>query len=56
MSTELKPWHKAQCDLILAEMRSPPVSSTSSHPTPATEPPESPTGKEEEDGEEVFTI
>jgi hypothetical protein len=33
MCDEVKAWHKAQCDLVLAKMRSP---SASSNPTPAT--------------------
>jgi hypothetical protein len=49
--TEVKAWHKAQCDIILAEMRPPPTISTtspaaaSSTTTPAVaNPPEAPNG------------
>jgi hypothetical protein len=55
MCTEVKAWHKEQCDLVLAEMRSPPVSSTSSNPGTMADPPEAPTGEEEE-VEDVFAI
>jgi hypothetical protein len=53
MCTKVKAWHKVHCDLVLAEMRSPPASSTSSNPAMAADPPKSPTGEEEE-VEEVF--
>jgi hypothetical protein len=58
MCDEVKAWHKAQCKLILAEMRPPPASS---NPTPAADPPEAPNGeappnKEEEEVAEVFNI
>jgi hypothetical protein len=57
MCAKVKAWHKPQCDLVLAEMRSPPASSTSSNPTSAIDPPEAPTGEEEEEeAEEVFAI
>jgi hypothetical protein len=42
MCTEVKAWHKAQCDIILAEMRPPPASSTTM--LAAAEPPEAPNG------------
>jgi hypothetical protein len=58
MCAEVKVWHKAQCDIILAEMRPPPASSTT---TPAANPPEAPdivatSGRDEEEVEEVFLI
>jgi hypothetical protein len=59
MCSEVKAWHKAQCDIILAEMRPPPASSTK---TPAAaNPPEepngaTPTGVVDVDVEEVFDI
>jgi hypothetical protein len=68
MCVEVKAWHKAQCDIILAEMRPPPVGSTtmaaaaSSTTTPATmNPPEAPDGASPTDivdvkVEEVFHI
>jgi hypothetical protein len=54
MGAEVKTWHKAQCDLILAEMRSPPMSSTSSNPTPTSAPLERPAGGEEEHRDDEF--
>jgi hypothetical protein len=68
MCVEVKAWHKAQCDIILAEMRPPPMSSTttvaiaSSTTMPAmTNPPEAPDGVAPTDVvdvkvEEVFHI
>jgi hypothetical protein len=68
MCAEVKVWHKAQCDIILAEMRPPPVSSTttataaSSTTTQAVaNPPEAPdsaapTGVVDVEVEEVFHI
>jgi hypothetical protein len=42
MCAEVNAWHKAQCDIILAEMRLPPPA-TSALP-PAPNPPEAPNG------------
>jgi hypothetical protein len=58
MCAKVKAWHKAQCDIILAEMRPPPASSTM---TPAANPPEAPNGAattvgDDEEVEEVFHI
>jgi hypothetical protein len=58
MCDDSKACHKAQCDLILAEMRPPPASS---NPMPAADQPEgtnseAPAGEEEEEVEEVFAI
>jgi hypothetical protein len=59
MCTEVNVWHKAQCDIILAEMRfAPPATSTT---TPAPNPPEAsngatPTAKHGDDVEEMFDI
>jgi hypothetical protein len=39
MCTEVKACHKAQCELIMADMRAPLVSSMSSNPTPPADPP-----------------
>jgi hypothetical protein len=39
---EVKVWHKAQCDIILAQMRLPPP--VTSAPTPAPNQPEAPNG------------
>jgi hypothetical protein len=56
---EVKAWHKAQCDIILAEMRPPPASSTT---TPAAANPSkspngaAPTGVIDKEVEEVFHI
>jgi hypothetical protein len=56
MCAEVKALDKTQCNLILAKMWSPPASSTSSNPMPAMDPPGAPTGKENEEGEDVFAI
>jgi hypothetical protein len=68
MCTEVKAWHKAQCDIILAEMQPPPpaISATatttaSSTRTPTTNPPAAldgvaPTGILYVEVEEVFHI
>jgi hypothetical protein len=58
MCTEVKAWHKAQCDIILAEMRPPPASSTM---MPGANPPEAPngaatSGRDDEGVDEVFHI
>jgi hypothetical protein len=58
MCDEVKAQHKAQCELILAEMRPPP---TSLNPTPTADPPKAPNGEaspdeEEEEVAEVFVI
>jgi hypothetical protein len=58
MCDEVKAHHKAQCELILAKLRPPPMSS---NPTPAADPPkapngEAPPGEEEEEVAEVFGI
>jgi hypothetical protein len=42
MCTEVKAWHKAQCNIILAEMRLPPPMTSTT--TPAPNPPEAPNG------------
>jgi hypothetical protein len=42
MCTEVKAWHKAQCDIILAKMRPPPASSTTT--LAAVNPPEAANG------------
>jgi hypothetical protein len=54
MCSEVKGVAQGACDLILADMRSPPTSSTSSNPKLAADPPEASTDEEEEEGEEVF--
>jgi hypothetical protein len=59
MCAEVKAWHKAQCDIILAEMRPPPP--TTSTTTPAPNPPEAPNGTAPtvgrgDDVEEMFDI
>jgi hypothetical protein len=58
MCAEVKVWHKAQCDIILAEMRPPTASSTTK---PTANPPEAPNGaaptdKDDEEVEEVLHI
>jgi hypothetical protein len=58
MCDEVKAWHKVQCDIILAEMRHPLASSTT---TPVANPPEAPNGAptiegDDEGVEEVFHI
>jgi hypothetical protein len=53
MCAEVKAWHKAQCEIILAKIRPPTVSSTT---TPTANPPETPNGEEDEEVEEVFRI
>jgi hypothetical protein len=50
MCAKVKAWHKAQCDIILVEMRPPPASSAT---PPTVNPPETPNA---EDVEEVFAI
>jgi hypothetical protein len=70
MCAEVKAWHKAQCEIILAEMRPPPASSTTT--TAANLPPNdklnrdasgnppeapndaAPTGEDKVEVEEVF--
>jgi hypothetical protein len=42
MCTEVKAWHKAQSNIILAEMRHPPPATST--PPPAPKPPEAPNG------------
>jgi hypothetical protein len=54
MCAEVKGVAQGACDLVLAEIRSPPTSSTSSNPKPVADPPEASIGEEEEEGEEVF--
>jgi hypothetical protein len=58
MCAEVKAWHKALCDIILAEMRPAPATSTT---TPALNPPEAPngatpTGGDDDEVEEMFDI
>jgi thioredoxin-like negative regulator of GroEL len=58
MCAKVKAWHKVQCDIILAEMRPPPATSTT---TPAPYPPEAPngatpTGGDNDEVEEMFNI
>jgi hypothetical protein len=58
MCTEVKALHKAQCDIILADLRPPPVTSTT---TPALNPPEAPNGAaptcgRDDEVEEMFDI
>jgi hypothetical protein len=60
MYAEVKAWHKAQCDIILAEMRPPPAALTSTM-TAALNPPEAPngvapTGGDDDDVEGMFDI
>jgi hypothetical protein len=54
MCTEVKVWHKAQCDMILAEMRLPPP--TTLAPPPAPNPPNgaAPTAGRDDDVEEMI--
>jgi hypothetical protein len=59
MCAEVKAWHKAQCDIILAEMRPPPPATSTK--TPALNPPEAPNGAAmtagcDGDVEEMFNI
>jgi hypothetical protein len=52
MDAEVKAWHKAQCNLILQEMQSPPASSTpleSSNPSPTSATLEAPSTLVEDD-------
>jgi hypothetical protein len=58
MCVEVKAWHKAQCEVILAEIRLPPASSnTTLMPNPSETPNgEAPTDEEDEEVEEVFGI
>jgi hypothetical protein len=42
MCAEVKAWHKAHCDMILAEMRLPPPATSA--PPPAPNPPKEPNG------------
>jgi hypothetical protein len=58
MCAEVKAWHKAQCDIILAGMRPPLATSTT---TPASDPPEAPNGVattsgDDDEVEEMFDI
>jgi hypothetical protein len=58
MCVEVKVWHKAQCEIVLAEMRPPPASSLA---MPAANSPEAPndgapTSEDKEEVEEVFHI
>jgi hypothetical protein len=53
MCTEVKAWHKAQCEIMLAKIRPPPVSSIT---TPMVNPPETRNDEEDEEVEEVFHI
>jgi hypothetical protein len=58
MCAEVKAWHKVQCDIILAEMRPPSATSTT---TPASNPPEAPngaapTGEDVDKVKEMFDI
>jgi aryl carrier-like protein len=60
MCAEVKAWHKAQCDINLAEMRPPPAAPTSTM-TAASNPPEASngatlTGGDDDDMEEMFNI
>jgi hypothetical protein len=59
MCAEVKAWHKAHCDIILAEMRPPPPATSTT--TPALNPPEAPnsaapTAGRGDDVEEMFDI
>jgi hypothetical protein len=56
MCAEVKAWHKAQCDMILAEMRLPPP--TTSAPPPAPNPPNgaAPTAGRDDNVEEMIHI
>jgi hypothetical protein len=56
MCTEVKAWHKAQCNMIFAEMRLPPPAT--SGPPPASNPPNgvAPTARRDDDVEEMIHI
>jgi hypothetical protein len=56
MCAKVKAWHKAQCDIILAEMRPPPATTTPAPNPPDTQNGATPTGGRDDEVEEMFKI
>jgi hypothetical protein len=56
MCAEMKVWHKAQCDMILAEMRLPPLATSAPPPAPNPRNDVAPTAGRDDDVEEMIHI